>query len=1158
MLDAVEDGRHPVICTGTAGSSGAYICAWLRRQTGMGLLIVLETEKKALAFYNDICVFLEDSGTPCLHFPDHSKGGGTWISTHTETIAKRVCTLYCLGFADNPPVVVTCISALARYVPPKSALSGYAELVMAEEELDRDIFIEKLERGGYTKTAIVEEPGDYTVRGGILDIFPPIYENPVRMEFFGDMVESLHHFSPYTQKRETAIAEIVVPPAKEVFLFPNDFERIKKRINMYLQHRRIPFTRASELIDRIRTEGVFPGLESFLPLVFEQPETILDYTGSNTRLVLVEPKDIQNSLDAQLQSFPGNREKTSDKKFTPGPEELFIQKEALARKMNALVPISFQMLPLTGKPRALHGQQEHTFHLETGTNTILKEQIFRKTDPDAPLRPLADWLSDNREKGITTIIPVASDSRAKHFAGLMKPYGIRLEESACFPEPYAFRGRILLCRGKISEGFVLQEEAVSVVTEGEIFGRIKRARKPLPAHAKTRVFFDDLAAGNLVVHMEHGIGRYQGLVKISHEGRENDFLKIEYLDKDILYLPVDRMNMVQKYMGVEGMVPTLDRLGGKTFLKTKSRIKKNAEKMAGELLKIYAERKVKKGISYSGETSNIKDFEAEFPYEETPDQKQVIEEVIRDMEKETPMDRLVCGDVGYGKTEVALRAAFIAVMNGKQVAVLVPTTVLAEQHLETFVKRFENYPVRIACLSRFRSSSEQKSILREMEAGALDIVIGTHRLLQKDVKFKDLGLVILDEEQRFGVRHKEKLKTLRATVDVLALSATPIPRSMHLSLLGVRDISIITTPPENRRAIITYISEFDPEVVRHAVHTELERGGQIFFVHNNIQSISAMAYRIQELVPELRLDIAHGRLSEDELERVMRRFVNLEIDMLVTTSIIESGLDIPSANTIMVNRADRFGLAQMYQLRGRVGRGNEQAYAYLFIPRDSVIGKDARKRLKVLMEHSDLGSGYQIAMNDLKIRGGGTILGASQSGHIAAVGYDMYIRLMDTAIRELKGEKTSEPLDPEINIPVSAFLPETYIEDKDLRLAMYRRISRLTDMQGIQDIKKEMTDRFGPLPPEAGNLLRKIMLRVLSIQAGVKRLDHAQEKMILFFSQSHVENPAGLTLLASENPDRFVFRGEDKMIVDISAGKGKNPLLQMKNALKEVIRHVNI
>jgi transcription-repair coupling factor (superfamily II helicase) len=641
------------------------------------------------------------------------------------------------------------------------------------------------------------------------------------------------------------------------------------------------------------------------------------------------------------------------------------------------------------------------------------------------------------------------------------------------------------------------------------------------------------------------------------DGLSNDFLLLVYKDGDKLYLPVDRMSMVQKYMGVEGIEPVIDKMGGNSWKRIKARVKRSAEKIAGELLKLYARRKYAKGFVFSSVDSYFRDFEGGFEYEETTDQVKAIEDVLADMYQPTPMDRLICGDVGYGKTEVALRGSFLAVNNGKQVAILVPTTILAEQHYATFSKRYERYPINIACLSRFRPLREQRQIIEDLKAGKLDIVIGTHRLLQKDIAFKDLGLLVVDEEQRFGVSHKEKLKKLKQNVDVLALTATPIPRTLHMSLVGIRDISIISTPPEFRQSIITYVSEFNSELIAEGIRKELQRHGQIFFVHNNIQSISKIARKLQQLVPEVRLDIAHGRMSENDLEQVMYRFLNKEFDMLVCTTIIESGLDIPAANTIIVNRADRFGLAQIYQLRGRVGRSDEQAYAYLIIPHESVLTKDAQKRLKVLMEHSDLGSGFQIAMNDLKIRGGGTILGASQSGHIAAVGYDMFLKLMENAVAEIKGETPLEPLDPEINFRMSAFLSESYIPDIDQRMAAYRRLARMTELTEIVDFKNELIDRYGKPPEEASNLLFKIMLKILSQKAGIARLDLIGRQMHLQFSQAHLKNTQALVDMIQAAPGRYELIPESILKVKLANEQSGGHQGQAKNILKDIIGRVN-
>jgi transcription-repair coupling factor (superfamily II helicase) len=800
-------------------------------------------------------------------------------------------------------------------------------------------------------------------------------------------------------------------------------------------------------------------------------------------------------------------------------------------------------------------------HTGIQANRRLAAALRQPREKDQLLMPLVEWVQEQQRLGYRVRVVCPTQSLADRLSLLLRPYGLHFARAEGFPDQQAGPELPMICLGRISSGFVWAAEKLAVLSEEEIFGvrQLRRAKSGEEARGARQRLFDlqELKRGDLIVHADHGIGQYGGLQKLKVDGVRNDFLVLMYQGGDKLYLPVDRMGLIQKYMGVEGHLPSLDKMGGRSWERVKARVKRSAEKMAGELLRLYAQRRVEKGFQFGPANGYLQDFETGFAYEETPDQLKAIDQVLEDMQQAIPMDRLVCGDVGYGKTEVALRAAFIAVNNAKQVAVLVPTTILAEQHYATFRSRFQRYPVNIACLSRFRSRQEQQAIVAGLKRGSIDIVIGTHRLIQKDVAFKDLGLLVLDEEQRFGVRHKEKLKRLRSAVDVLALTATPIPRTLHMSLTGIRDISLIQTPPEYRKAIMTYISKFEDDIVSEAIRRELRRQGQVFFVHNHIDSIHRVAHKLQELVPEVRLDVAHGQMTEEDLERVMYRFVNREIDLLVCTTIIESGLDIASANTIIVNRADCFGLAQMYQLRGRVGRADEQAYAYLLIPDESLLTSDARKRLKVLMEHSDLGSGFHIAMNDLEIRGGGTILGASQSGHIAAVGYEMFLQLMEDAIAELKGEPSVQPLDPEINLPLSAYFSESYIPEIDQRMMLYRRLARMEELQEIADIRTELADRFGPLPDEATHLLFKIMLKVLARKAGVARIDLKDQKLVLVFSEVHTKNASAVAGLVLLDPENFELSPDGVLKAKLTPHGTVGQLAQIKNILQAIGQRVN-
>jgi transcription-repair coupling factor (superfamily II helicase) len=892
--------------------------------------------------------------------------------------------------------------------------------------------------------------------------------------------------------------------------------------------------------------------------MYSQLDTLFDYIPQNSLIVTVNHEELEKAADETEARVANNYSAARDeKKLCVRPETLYLKWSEAAAVLSEKKPLVFKMLEVLKSDDPSQARWPR-FKAAVENNSGLSMALKNQREKENLLKPLVEWLQDKKRSEYATLAVCRTKSQANRLNSLLVPYGLQTASVNNFSQIDHSPGKIFICIGKVSSGFVWPAEQLALVTEDEIFGVRQHRRKYDSPGPRTQLLdMQELKKDDLIVHNDHGIGQYGGLEKLSIDGLTNDFLVVVYKGGDKLYLPVDRMSVVQKYMGVDGVTPVLDALGGKSWERVKTRVKKSAEKIAGELLKLYARRKVGQGHSFAAPDSYFQEFEAGFAFEETADQQKAIEDVIHDMQNPSPMDRLVCGDVGYGKTEVALRAAFMTVNDGKQVAVLVPTTILAEQHYATFCSRFERYPVNIACLSRFRSPREQRAIVNDLKAGKVDIVIGTHRLLQKDVAFNDLGLLVLDEEQRFGVKHKEKLKRLRSTVDVLALTATPIPRTLHLSLVGVRDISIISTPPEFRKSILTYVSEFDDAVIADAVRKELKRQGQIFFVHNNIQSIDKIAAKLQRLIPEVRLAVAHGRMDEDELETVMFVFLNKEIDMLVCTTIIESGLDIASANTIIVNRADRFGLAQMYQLRGRVGRSDEQAYAYLLIPPESMLGKDARKRLKVLMEHSDLGSGFQIAMSDLKIRGGGTILGASQSGHIAAVGYDMFLKLMESSIAELKGEPTVEPLEPEINVNLSAYLAETYIPDIDQRMSAYRRLAKMTDLQQIADFKSEMIDRFGTLPAEAANLLLKIVLKVLSKKAGVSRLDLTDKRLVLHFSEDHQRDPAAMVDMIMAEPQRFELSPDNVLKARTASHNLNAQLTQAKNILKEIAQRVN-
>ncbi len=1103
ITDHMLSQNSPLVITPRDGSCRAWLAARLFETLNRDLLVVVPDPNRADTLINDLHFFLPDKKNQVLFFPGYEVLPFKSLSRHRQTSLRRMAVLSRLAQARQTPcLLVAGIDTLLWKLIPKTRLTEYSELVMANEETDRDALVRKLEAGGYHRVSLVEDPGEYAVRGDILDLFVPGMSRPVRLEFFGDLVESIRGFSPYTQRGIKELSELVVMPATEAVITRKDQPHVLARLRGQAKAAGLDDAKIREYVTQVRETGRIAGIEAMLSIVYESLDTGLDYLPDNTCVIWDSPDLLPEKAQAFENRVRQNHQTlTAEKRLGGDPDQCLVLFDRAARQVKKMPHLVLTDLAPTGP-----GTYAAVFSPPLTYLDILPSALEMKLRTDTPLKPLVDWIETHVAQTGKIVCVLHQDSQVQRLISLLSPYGLTPARLKTFHDASNRPPGLYYMMGTLSSGFVHTEDHLVLITEEEIFGRKRVRRAPHTARdLKTEMIApEELENGDIVVHAEHGVGRYDGLVSLDVGRISQDFIKIVYQDEDTLYLPVDRMEMIGKYIGVDGHEPVLDKIGSRAWAKSKAKAKKEVEKMAADLLDLYAKRRISKGFAFSRPDRYYQDFETTFPYEETPDQLRAIDDVHLDMESDTPMDRLVCGDVGYGKTEVAIRAAFKAVNDGKQVAVVVPTTILAEQHLATFQERFKNHPVNIAGLSRFRSRKEQADILARMADGRLDIVIGTHRLLQKDVVFKSLGLLVIDEEQRFGVRHKEVLKKKRSTVDVLALSATPIPRTLHLSLTGMRDISVIKTPPADRQPIVSYITPYEDGVVKDAVQKELARNGQVFFVHNNIKSIFKVADNLGQLVPEARIGVAHGRLSEAELERVMLRFVHREIDLLVCTTIIESGLDIPSANTMIIDKAERFGLSQIYQLRGRIGRGDHQAYAYLLVSDESHISKDARKRLAALMEYRDLGSGFQIAMKDLQIRGAGTALGASQSGHIAAVGYDLFLRLLDQAVHDLKGESHVEPLDPEINVSLSTGFPEYYIESVSQRLTLYRRLSRLTTLSDIADIKQELKDRYGSLPRSAENMLLKIMLRVLAIQCGIQRLDMDPGTLVLTFSLPHL------------------------------------------------------
>jgi len=1093
-------------------------------QTGLGrtLLVLTRSEEVAAALAADLEFFL---------------GGGVSLlperEADLEARAARVQALHRLATGQATVLVASVAAALPRTIGP-AALAAAALSLYRQRIVPRDGLLRALVAAGYRSVGQVSEPGEFAVRGGILDCFPPQSAHPVRIEFFGDEITSLRRFDPETQRSLGMEDSVTILPLAEAPLTDAAVASAERRLSLAAGRHGAPVPPA--LLEALAHRRPIPEWDAFLPYFLPDLATIHPAEGL---IVWDEPAALAERGAAVLEEAQAEAAREPDLAplFPPLPERwaTWAEFRRAARAWPAIELTPFAPLPGTEGAGALH---------------------IPVASVDAYQGRIAGFLEDLtawRRRGERITLVARSEAQARRVQEILRDHDLGARPGREVPEP----GGIALWTGSLSGGFRIAPLSLTLVTETEIFGARALPRRRAPVkEALPFTSFADLKEGDYVVHVDHGIARYLGLQPLTVGGQEGDFLHLQYAGTDKLYVPVSKLHLVQRYAGADsgGGGPALDRLGGTSWAKAKERVRKSVREMAGELLRLYAARQVLPGHAFAADSPWQKEFEAAFPYEETPDQLQAIRDVKRDMEAPRPMDRLVCGDVGYGKTEVALRAAFKAVMDGKQVAVLVPTTVLALQHYQTFSARFAGFPARVELLSRFRPAPEQQQVLQGLREGSVDIVIGTHRLLQKDVRFHALGLLVVDEEQRFGVAAKEALKRLKREVDVLTLTATPIPRTLHMALLGVRDVSTIETPPEERLAIRTYVTPHDPLVITEAIQRELHRGGQVFFVHNRVESIQAVARELRRLVPEARIAVAHGQQGEATLERIMVDFYLKKVDVLLCTTIIESGLDVPSANTIIIDRADTLGLAQLYQLRGRVGRDKYRAYAYLLVPAEGGMTEVARRRLQVIAELAELGSGFKIAARDLEIRGAGNLLGAEQSGHIAAVGYDLYSQLIQETIRELKGEPVEVTVDPVIRLRAEGFLPESYVPDPTLRLNLYKRLAAVPDAERLQDFAEELQDRFGPLPPEARWLLTVMDLKIQARALKVQEIDARREAIRLSFAAEPPVHPEAIVALLRSERGRLRYLPGDALEYRLPPGAGPEARVEAARNLLQRLR----
>jgi len=1121
---ALAGPDRQVTLAGLTGSAPAYFLAQLFPTLHQPVLVLCADTDAADELQRELA-FFAGSAAEVLGFPAWDTSPFEAGTPHPEVVGQRLNTLFRLT-DGRPRLVVAPLAAVHQRVLPRSVLGEVAEYLLPGEETDHEGLIGKLVKLGYSHVPLVEDRGTFARRGGILDVFPPNLPHPVRLEFFGDFVETIRVFDPLTQRSLNPVTELVLLPSRELLLTPPVLTAFASRLKRRCDDLEVPADRRRAYLEQLQSAIYPPGVDCLQPLFHPGLETLFDYLGANALIVVMDPEGMRAAGEEwQLELTHGEARAQEREQIIPLRDELFLPPAELAQRLALGRQLFIPRL-------AVAGEGGQTLEMRALENLDLK--LPAGTGGGEILKPLVERLSGWLTAGERVLVVCHQKPQADRLMGLLEPYRLPLQLSGHeFP---AARGhqerRVDILLGEISRGFRLPAEQLVVIAEEELFGKRQR-RRGLSA-VRTKQILSSLAElkpGDMMVHLDFGVGIYRGLQHLKTGTVEGDFLLLEYAGADRLYLPVDRLNLVQRYVGAEGVEPRVDKLGGAGWEKAKAKAKAAVAEMAGELLEIYAARQVKEGFSFSPPDELYREFEAAFAYEETPDQLAAIEDVLADMQSSRPMDRLVCGDVGYGKTEVALRGAFKAALDGKQVAVLVPTTILAQQHLETFRNRFKDYPVTVEMLSRFRSPAEQKAILARVKKGEVDVIIGTHRLLQADLQFKDLGLLIVDEEQRFGVAHKEKLKKMRATVDLMTLTATPIPRTLYMSMMGIRDLSIIDTPPVDRLAIKTYVARLADDLIREAVLRELRRGGQIFFVHNRVQTIGAMAEHLQRVVPEAKIAVGHGQMDEKELEKVMLGFMHGESNLLLCTTIIESGLDISNANTLIVNRADTFGLAQLYQLRGRVGRSKQRAHAYFLLPGEGAITSDARERLKILQDITELGAGFRIATHDLELRGAGDLLGGSQSGQISAVGFELYTELLEEAIQQLKGEEPAAQVEPEIKLGIPAFIPEAYVKDPNQRLVLYKKLTQANDGGDIVAVADELVDRYGKLPPATEFLLAVMRLRLQLKRLLVKEIEQSADRLVLSFHQKTPVSPDTIIGLIRHQPKKYQFTPDFRLVV---------------------------
>jgi transcription-repair coupling factor (superfamily II helicase) len=1146
---SLSAGRRRV--SGLTATARAIYLPLMAREAKQPVIVVVADNKAAEALEPMLRAGCELTGAVdparVVRLPAHDVLPFENLSPHPDVQEQRASALWKLA-TGAVSILIAPVEAVALRLFDRDYYASLAVTLKRGEELDVEVLTAHLASVGYTQMDLVEMPGQFTRRGGILDVYSPEADRPVRIEFFGDEIETMRKFDPETQRSQSGLDEAQLLPLTETPVT----ERLLAAVHARLTRQSVEVEGdgdSEELAVEMAAAGgvsVFPGWEFFSCVA--GAESHLLKLVHKCALFVEEPAMVRNQIERWWNKVEQRHERAGIGSLIC-PEDIYLRPEVLQGLLEAHTGLDLDQLgavdvldeDTTLGEIELHTRPTLRFH---GSIPALTEQLRSLIAVEQRI-VLAAANQGDVERLATVLreyqIPYRLGSRNPHPGETVLDEGSYLAGDLRVP---------VIVRTHFSAGVTFGDSNLILFGANDLSDDADVAARPEPKRSKTAAFvsdFRDLTVGDYVVHVEHGIAQYQGLKEIIQDTLAVEFMILEFAEQAKLYVPLTRLDLIQKYRSTDaGPAPVLNRLGSQNWTKTKAKVRKAMQDMAGELLKLYAQRTTAQGTAFSKDNEFQREFEDSFDYRETDDQLSAIRAIKYDMESTTPMDRLLCGDVGYGKTEVAMRAAFKAVQDGKQVAVLTPTTILSFQHFETFKKRFAQFPINIEMISRFRTAKEQKDIVERTEAGKVDILIGTHRILSKDITFQDLGLLVVDEEQRFGVRHKERLKQMRKEIDVLAMSATPIPRTLHMSLVGLRDMSVIETPPKDRMAIQTVVAKFDEKLVRSAVEMELERGGQIYFVHNRVESIYEIASRIQELVPSARVVVGHGQMGETELERVMLAFMHHEYDVLVATTIIENGLDIPLANTILINRADRHGLSELYQLRGRVGRSNRRAYAYLLIPPENELTEIARRRLAALKEFSDLGAGFKIAALDLELRGAGNMLGGEQSGHIEAIGFELYTSMLEAAVKEMKGEASEERPATQLNLGIALRIDESYVPEENQRLRLYKKIAGATSDAALAEVRAELEDRYGNPPDATVYLLEAALIRLECERIGIAQIDRKRAELQIRFTQNAAIDPQHLMRLVARNAKRGAqFTPQGLLKFPLTAARNDEVLLEI-------------